>query len=637
MRLPFVHEMFQRAALAHPDRAAILSGQQELSYRQLDLWSNQLGNDLLDRGARKGALVYVAAANTPSAVASMLATLKIGAVFVPVDLQQPAARIRALTAQVAPAFVLAAEPLRAAVHEKVGRSDVPVVGIELSAARGSEQSPPGVSEPEDMCYVYFTSGSTGRPKAIAGRLKSIDHFVRWEMEALAVGPGTRVSQLTSFVFDAFLRDTFTALCAGGTMCVPESRETVLDPRRLVAWLDGTRIEIVHAVPSLFRTILAEPLRPDLFPALRHVALAGEPLLPSDVQRWTQVFGDRVRLVNLYGPTETTMVKLFHRVRPEDGVRRSVPIGRAMPGASVLVLDDAGGPAEQGTVGEIYIKTDFATLGYFNNPELTEQVFVPNPLGDEPDDIVYRTGDLGRVLEDGSLEFIGRRDQQVKIRGVRVELGEIESAILATGLVKEVAAVGRADRQGSAFLCAYLVPSEEGSIEKVRQAISASLPDHLVPSAFVELDWLPRTATGKIDRKSLPAPEQTSSNVDPISPRNRAEADAARIFAEVLGRDSIGVNEDFFRMGGHSLLAMSLLARLSTHFEVELPLATLFEFPAVEQVVRVIEERRRAEPANDGAQPLQPGAPGGATDKGNQMTDADVDSLLADVLSAKAAG
>jgi acyl carrier protein len=236
-----------------------------------------------------------------------------------------------------------------------------------------------------------------------------------------------------------------------------------------------------------------------------------------------------------------------------------------------------------------------------------------------------------MLDDGSIEFLGRKDQQVKIRGVRIELGEVENAILATGLIKEVAAVSHVDRIGNAYLCAYVVADHE-SVLHARRLLSAALPDYMIPSTFIELEWLPRTSTGKLDKRSLPPPEQArSAAVVPIAPRNEMEARAARLFAEVLGAASVGVNEDFFQLGGHSLLAMSLLARLSTEFEVELPLATIFEYPSVEQIVLAVEDRRHqlvaAEPGDAAAQRAASQAVAGV----DELSEADVESLLAEVL------
>jgi amino acid adenylation domain-containing protein len=442
-----------------------------------------------------------------------------------------------------------------------------------------------------MAYVYFTSGSTGRPKGIAGRLKGIDHFVRWEIATFGVGPGTRVSQLTSPSFDAYLRDVFTPLCAGGTVCAPPSRETVLDAARLAEWLTERRVEIVHCVPSLFRSLLNQPLRAADFPALKYVLMAGEPLLPSDVRRWTDVFGERVQLVNLYGPTETTMTKFFYLVRASDRDRRTIPIGKPVEGARALVLDAKGRACPPGAVGEIYIRTPYRTLGYFGRPDLTAEVFVPNPFNVDPADLVYRTGDLGRVLDDGNFEFLGRQDQQVKVRGVRVELREIDDLLRRHPGVRDVAVVDLEDSGGNKYLCAYVVAGEGADAAALKEFLGASLPDYVVPSAFVMLDELPRTISGKIDRRALPKPAEAQARRESefVAPRTPTEEAVAAIWRQVLNVERVSVEDNFFELGGHSLLATQLLARVRAALEVDVPLRALFAAPTIAGLALAVTE------------------------------------------------
>ena len=651
MRQKFVHEMFTAVAAANPALPAIVAADEILSYGELDLWSNNVARHLADAGARKGSIIYIAAESTFSVVASMLASLKLGAVFVPVDPRSPPARLQLLTSQVAPDLVLADRALGAAVGE-VLQSPVPVVAVDGGDGGGSLASrlrmqgmlddtpgPQHGSEPDDMCYVYFTSGSTGKPKAIAGRLKAIDHFVRWEADEFGVGPGTVVSQLASPVFDAFLRDVFTPLCFGGVMRVLDSREMVLDAKRLARWLNDSRIELVHTVPSIFRAILAEAPSGIEFASLRTVALSGEPFLASDARRWQEIFGTRIRLVNLYGPSETTMVKLFHVVQPQDLERHAIPVGKAMPGARALVLDEAGRPTAEGAVGEIFIRTPYATLGYFRRPDLTEQVFVPNPLSTDPNDIVYKTGDLGRMLDDGSIEFLGRRDSQVKVRGVRIETAEIENAILELGLVAETAVTTRTDKLGNSYLCAYVVTHDTGVGDEINRRLAAVLPDYMLPSVFLELERLPRTATGKVDRNALPASDEVlGSDSARVEPRNEIEARAAKVFAEVLGLERVDIHGDFFKLGGHSLLAMTLLSNLISQFEVDLPLASLFEYPTVAQIAPVIAELQ-AEGRVGAYQPLSVRVPVGEDLESRvaAMSDGEVDALLRDILTEQSSG
>jgi amino acid adenylation domain-containing protein len=431
-----------------------------------------------------------------------------------------------------------------------------------------------------MCYVYFTSGSTGTPKGIAGRLKGIDHFMRWEIKTFGLDHHTRVGQFTAISFDAFLRDMFVALCTGGTVCVPPDRDSILDTRKLIDWIDEQKITLIHCVPSLFRAVLNEELRADQFCSLKHILLSGEPLLPGDVKRWMNVYGERVQLVNLYGPTETTMTKFFYVVQPSDRERRSIPIGKPMEGARALVLDEKGIVCPPGRVGDIYIRTPFRSLGYYGQPELTSEVFIRNPFSQDPGDIIYKTGDLGRLLEDGNFEFLGRKDQQVKIRGVRIELGEIEGLLREHTSVKDTAVVDREDTSGHKYLCAYVVFSKEDQTDALRDFLSASLPEYMLPAAFVTLDKLPRTINGKVDRRALSTVQSVINMQTYVAPRTPVEVTLAGIWTRLLGIDQVGLNDNFFQIGGHSLLATQLISRVSESFNVGLPLRSLFDSPTI---------------------------------------------------------
>lgn len=655
MSQQFIHQLFSATAESFAREPAIVSADRRLSYGELEAWSNNVANYLLKQGLEKGDAVALALENRFAVIAGILGVLKSGGVFMPVDLSMPEARLASMAAEVPPAFVLTESGLAADCGRLLGAhtAETPVLPVDLEEdtddhpcllPRLEEGQLANVSErPEvawdgdDPCYVYFTSGSTGRPKAILGRIKAIDHFVRWEIEHFGVTPGSRVSQLTAPIFDAFLRDAFVPLCAGGQLCVAGDPETLLSPDGLCRWLTEQDIHLVHSVPSLFRTMLTAELDAEMFPSLRYVLLAGEPLMPSDVERWHRVFGDRIRLVNLYGSTETTMVKLFYEVQPEDAERRIIPIGQPMPGARALVLDEDLQPCEPGTVGEIYIRTPYRTLGYYQRPDLDEQVFVPNPLSEDPADIIYRTGDMGRMLDDDNLEFFGRRDQQVKIRGVRVELGEIENLLLGSELAREAAVVDREDTNGNKYLCAYVVPAERTSVDAIRDYLANRLAESQMPSAFLELEELPLTATGKVDRKALPAPEDMlgAQRSEYVAPRTETEIRVAEVFADVLKVEQVGAEDHFFQLGGHSLLAMVLLSRLSAAFEVEMPLAVLFDAPVVADLARAIDDKKQeAETPADAIESIDQEFEQVLQNIG-ELSDSDVDSLLEDIVSVEA--
>ena len=597
--------MFSRMAAEFGPQAAIERGRRRVTYANLEAESNRLANFLLQSGVGKGTMVGLLTDDPVRIITGILGALKAGAVFVPLDPTFPDGRLRMMSERVEPQwYVSEAKHLeRLSQLRDAANSSARVICLDGSVASeyaGLEvmtsyeqfqqtQSPAVASDPEAPCSIYFTSGSTGRPKAILGRLKGIDHFMRWEIETVGAGPGTRVSQLASPSFDGFLKDVFVPLCSGGTVCAPESRDVVLDAGRLAEWLDTEQIKVLHCVPSVFRSLLNEKLDSRFFKALRYVVLTGEPLYPADVKRWIETFGERIKLLNIYGTTETSLSKLAYEVRPEDVERPSIPVGKPIKGSAVMLMDVAGKPCRQGTVGEIYIRTPYRSFGYYADPELTGQVFVQNPFSKDPNDLVHKTGDYGRLLEDGSLEHLGRRDQQVQIRGVRVELGEIENLLRAHSAVADVAVVDRDDAEGNKFLVAYLTLTNGTGSDHLREYLAGRLPPAMLPSAFVELEELPRTLNGKIDRKALPTLDlvraERKNDAGTLTP---IEEILAGIWSEVLRLPGVSREGNFFNLGGHSLLADQVIHRIRDTFKIELPVRSIFESPTVAQLAALIQ-------------------------------------------------
>jgi amino acid adenylation domain-containing protein len=580
-----IHDWFSRVAASCEHAVAIDTGDRQVSYGALEADSNRLANYLIASGTPRGAAVAILLDDVSQVIASVLACLKAGAVFVPLDPRTPERRLAALVEEVSiDRFVT--ETKYTPLVARIGGAAPPHVTLLDSVEMPSTARPSIERAPDDACYVYFTSGSTGRPKGIAGRLKAIDHYIRWETSTFGIGAGDRVSQLTTPSFDASLRDFFAPLAAGGTVCVPPPG-TVLDAETLVEWIHRERINVLHCVPSVFRSILNEPLDASRFPALRHVLMAGEAILPADASKWFGTFGDRIKLVNLYGPSETTMTKFFHVVTPEDAHRRLIPIGKPMPGASAIVVDEHNNPCPAGVVGEIYIRTPYRSLGYFGRPDLTSAVFIPNPFGSDPTDLVYKTGDLGRLLKDGNFELIGRRDHQVKVRGERIELGAIETVLRAHEAIKDVVVIDREDASGTKYLCGYLVTSREVAVPELRDFLSAEVSAAAIPSAFVTLEAIPRLINGKVDRAALPIPDRDRARAEQTfeAPRTPVEERLAQLFADVLGVSRVGIHESFFDLGGHSLLATQLVSRIRRAFDTALPVRALFDTPTVAGIAR----------------------------------------------------
>lgn len=606
----YIQDWFSQTAEKFRKNIAIDCGKQQFTYGEIETQSNKLANFLIEHGATKGSMVAILAQDSVKFIIAIIGILKAGCVFIPLVSDLPEHRINTIIAEAAPQWLIVdatgltkisnarvAEFLQSQViclEENPIFDNFNSLNYHLNNyAKYSQVEKPSLQlEPDDMCYLYFTSGSTGKPKGIAGRLKAISHFINWEITTLGIKEFTRVSQLITPAFDAFLRDIFVPLCAGGAVCVPKKIDIILDARKLIEWINLQQINLIHCVPSLFRSILNEDLDPKNFSALQYILLSGEPLLPADVSRWMDVYGDRIQLVNLYGPTETTMTKLFYFVKPADSQRRAIPIGKPMEGAAALVVDERGKVCTPGMVGEIYIRTPYRTLGYYQQPELTNEVFITNPFSNNFNDIVYKTGDLGRVLEDGNFECLGRRDGQVKIRGVRIELGEIENHLRLHTLVNDVVVVAREDSNGNKYLCAYIVLKEELESGKLRDFLLQSLPESMIPSVFVVMDALPRTISGKVDRRSLPLPNRQQNRTF-VPPRTLIETQLAQIWGQVLNLDRVGLNDNFFELGGHSLNATQLLSRVGKAFQIEIPLRSLFESPTLATQAESIETLRWA--------------------------------------------
>ncbi|HET6855020.1 MAG TPA: amino acid adenylation domain-containing protein, partial [Pyrinomonadaceae bacterium] len=590
-----VQEMFSRTAAEFASQVAIERGGQRVTYAKLEVESNRLANFLLEDGVAGSSMVALFTDDPIRIITGVLAVLKAGKVFVPLDPTFPEQRLHIMSNQVQPDwYVVEGKYLEKLRHLRGNTHDAGKIVCldEGDYATYDHCEHPGLkSDPEAPCSIYFTSGSTGKPRAILGRLKGIDHFMRWEIQAVGAGPGTRVSQLTSPSFDGFLKDAFVPLCSGGVVCAPKSRDIILDAETLADWLDVTKVELLHCVPSLFRALLNTRLDGSYFKALKSVVLTGEPLYPADVKRWLDIFGDRVKLWNIYGTTETSLSKFAYEIKPEDVRRPSIPVGKPLDGSQVMLVDPRGELCGIGPVGEIHIRTPYRSHGYYNAPELTREVFIQNPFTNDPNDLLHKTGDYGRLLGDGDLEHLGRRDQQVQIRGVRVELGEIENLLRAHQAVADAAVIDRNDADGTKFLVAYVTMRNGTDSAALRQYLAQQVPETMLPSAFVELDQMPRTLNGKIDRKALPALESIKSeptngngSLTPI------EEIVAGIWCEVLRVPAVGRKDNFFGRGGHSLLVMQVLGRVRKYLKVELPVRSLFEASTVEEFSRLIEEQ-----------------------------------------------
>ncbi len=603
MQFLSVHEQIRYIVSQMPQKTAIEWGNRRVSFIELEERANQIANFLYFKSTDLNN-IPVMLENSIELIEAILGILKCGGVFAPLDPEFPENRLKVMMEKIDTDWVITRSvwldkldrmmegenrKIKALVLDasaNIGQFDnIEVFAFDCSLEKES-LVPQELSNKHS--YIYFTSGSTGTPKAILGRNKSLKHFIDWEIKEFSVNENFRVSQLISSSFDPFLRDVFVPLCAGATLCIPENRDIVLYPQRLKDWIEENQLTLIHMVPTVFKALLAEIEDGNCFPYLKYILLAGEMLRGNDIKKKFQLFGEKIQLVNLYGPTETTLAKLFYRVQESDVDRVSVPVGKPIPGAQVMILDEEMQSCVTGTVGEIFIRTPFISSGYYKDRDQTRKVFIKNPFTNNPQDIIYKTGDMGRVTQSGDIEILGRIDHQVKLRGMRIELGEIENHLLRLDPVKEVVVAAREDRTGNKYLCAYIISDTSLVISELREHLSKELPDYMVPAYFVQLDQLPLTPNGKIDHKALPEPE-LGIGTEYVEPETLIEETLVRIWSEVLRVEEIGVKHNFFDLGGHSLKAATIVSKIHKELNVDVPLKEIFINPTIKELAACIEE------------------------------------------------
>ncbi|MGK5550584.1 amino acid adenylation domain-containing protein [Actinomadura kijaniata] len=582
-----------------PDAVAVVAGDASLSYAELDARANRLARYLAARGAGPERVIAVAMERSAELVVAVLAVLKSGAAYLPVDPGFPADRIAFMLDDAAPAAVLTSRALAGTVHRAVsdgsrkGVDAEPVIVVDDPTVRAAVAalSGTGLSDadrtaplgPGHPAYVNYTSGSSGRPKGVTVEHRSAVWLVSWAASAFGADRFSRVLFTTSLSFDVSVFELFGPLACGGSV------EVVRDLLELARgeWSGS----LISTAPTAMAGVLAEAETP---PAARTVVLAGEALTGPVLRAVrSEVIGARV--INAYGPTEATVYAtagdVTERTDLGDG---PLPIGHPLPGARLYVLDDALRPVPAGVDGELYIAGEGLARGYLNRPGLTAERFVACPF--DPGERMYRTGDLVRWTDTGELVFIGRVDHQVKIRGLRVEPGEIEAVLLSQPEVGQAAVIMREDRPGDRRLVAYVVPAPGAQADPaaVRREAARTLPGYMVPAAVTVLDALPLTVSGKLDRRALPAPDYGAA-AGGQSPATPDEALLCDLFAQVLGIERIGAEDDFFDLGGHSLLATRLISRVRSELGVEVDIRMVFENPTVRSLSRSLTEAGRARP------------------------------------------
>ncbi|WP_328942141.1 amino acid adenylation domain-containing protein [Streptomyces sp. NBC_00250] len=568
--------LFAGQAARSPEATALVFEDQVVSYGELDVWSNRLARHLTGRGVRPGDLVGVHVERSPQMVAALLAVLKAGAGYTMLDPLFPVERLNGVLGQVAPAALITQTHLPALSTGAVV-VDLTAEIVEVSGLSGAAVETGG--SPESVACVMFTSGSTGLPKGVMASHRALAAtFVG--PDYLAFGPEQTFLQCSPVSWDAFALEVFGPLLHGGVCVLQPGQHT--DPLLIAELVEQHQVTTLQMSASLFNHMLDE--HPAVFRGIREAMTAGEAASPAHVTR-ALTDHPQLHLLNGYGPAESMGFTTAFVIDP--GVAAgaaSIPVGGPLAGKHAYVLDANLEPVAPGVPGELYVAGHGLAHGYIGQPALTADRFVANPYGPSGARM-YRTGDLARWNKQGALEYLGRGDEQIKLRGFRIEPGEIEAALMAHGSVVQTAAVVREDRPGDKRLVAYVVG--EAAPEELRRHVAARLPEHLVPSAFVVLDALPRTVNGKLDRRALPAPDDASASEGGRAPRNPAEEILCGLFADNLGLDSVGIDDNFFHRGGHSLRATKLTSRIREAFGVRLGVREIFQHPTVARLAELI--------------------------------------------------
>jgi amino acid adenylation domain-containing protein len=583
-----VHQLVELQASRQPNALAVVYGEKQISYGELNRRANRLAHYLRAHGVGRETRVGVLMERSANWIVALLGILKAGGVYVPLDGSYPAGRLRFMVEDAEIRLLLTQSGQPRIEASEVVYLDQDWEWLESESA----ENPENVTQAEDLAYLMYTSGSTGQPKGVGVPHRAINRLVR-NTNYVKFDESDRVAQISNASFDAATFEIWGALLNGSRVVVLE-KETALSPKELKKQLVEHEISAMFLTTALFnQTALS---RPEIFASLKYMIFGGDTADPRAVHR---VLGEGrpEHLVNAYGPTENTTFTTWYDAQESDIGARMIPIGQPLSNTEVWVLDQQSRMVPVGVPGELCIGGDGLARGYIRRPELTAEKFVPHPYSRNAGARLYRTGDLVRYREDGNIEFLKRMDQQVKVRGFRVELGEIESTLNQYRAVMESIVVDRKDSSGDIRLIAYFVPEvgvEPTSLELLT-FLQEKLPSYMLPSAFIAIKEIPLTPNGKVDRRALPAPEQIEvSTAGFIAPRTEMEQLVAEIWCEILGITQVGADSNFFDLGGHSLLATRVMNRIRERCGVELPLRVLFEFPTVVSLAAKLDDARPKE-------------------------------------------
>jgi amino acid adenylation domain-containing protein/non-ribosomal peptide synthase protein (TIGR01720 family) len=587
-----IHHLFEAQVEKTPDNIAVVFNDQKFTYQELNHRANKIAHYLQSLGVDPEGLVGICVERSVEMVVGSLGILKAGGAYVPLDPTYPEERLSFMLADSQVQVLLTQEKFVAGFTE----SGVKTVCLDTDweFINHHQENPTSKVTAENLAYVIYTSGSTGTPKGVAvphravNRLVCNTNYVQLD-KSDAYGGKLCIAQASNASFDAATFEIWGALLHGARLVIiPQN--VVLSPQHFAAYIREQGISVLFLTTALFNQLAS--IVPQAFKDVRYLLFGGEAVDPKSVKAVLRN-GAPQRLLHVYGPTESTTFSCWYLVEDVAEGATNLPIGRPISNTQIYILDSKLQPVPIGTSGELYIGGDGLARGYLNRPELTQEKFIPNPFEDAGSKKLYKTGDLARFLSDGNIIFIGRVDNQVKIRGFRIELGEIEALLSQHPDVRQAVVIAREDIPGDKRLVAYIVLNQkpEGNVTTLKRFLEEKLPNYMVPAVFVILDSLPLTPNGKVDRRNLPASDRSRPNLEEtfVAPRNPIEEKLALIWAELLGLEQIGANDNFFHLGGHSLIATQMLSRVREVFQVELSFHQIFENPTIGSVAQLIQQ------------------------------------------------
>jgi aspartate racemase len=601
-----VHQLIESQAAAAPEAIAVVHEGNKLTYRELNQRANQLARYLRKSGVGPDVPVGVCLENSLELTVAVLAVLKSGGACLPLDPAYPKERLQLMLEDSGAALLLTHEGL---LPELASRNTerLCLLSIGEFLAQESPENPEPITTPENLAYVIYTSGSTGKPKGVMLTHGGLVNYIFAAIKLYGLRASDRLLQFSSISFDIAIEEIFPTWAAGGAL-VLRSGNFSLAGSDFLRFARQQRLSVISVATAYWHELVHELAETggSLPESLRLVIVGGEKAQIQALETWRKVAGDRVRWINTYGPTETSVIASSYEPPPSGPLPSTLPIGRPISNVKIHILDRNLQPVPVGIPGEVHIGGPGVARGYLNHPELTAEKFIADPFSSNAAARLYKTGDLARYLDNGEIEFVGRRDFQIKIRGFRVELGEIEAALVKHASIREALVIAREEGLNNKRLVGYVIAAAGSSpdAQELRKFLKHLLPEYMVPSDIVVLEEFPLTPNGKVDRKALPAPEPSASSGDHVAPTNFVEAQLVAMWEEILAKKPISVRDNFFDLGGHSLLAVRLMRRIEHSFKRKLPLTTLFEAPTIEQFAALLQQEQW-KPSQASLVPIQP--------------------------------